>query len=716
MKIKYILLTAIAGLFMNACQDLDTVPVGQLGNDELYGNKYGVQALLTRFYNYLPIEDFGFYAGENFGNGGSNNWEAYKGSLTQASGEVADDWGGVQTGDNPKYWEWGRVREINTFITTFAGYKDNFTDADYNNILGEARFLRAFIYFAMVKRYGGIPIITEVQDPLAPLETIQTPRATEYDSWKFIHDDLQFAIDNLYDKQVDTKNVSQPNKANKYTAAALMSRAMLYAGTIAKYTQYLQLDAEAAIIGGFAGIAPDKANEFFQYAYDAGKLIIDKGPYELYKKYPSDLATNYAQLFLDNTSKENIFVKIFDDQAPGNTRLRHCYDAMMSPNPDMGSGPGSHCSPTLELMMLYDFPALTEAPNGLDTAYAPIRFPDRERFVHGNIKIRNSADGSIVQGNGITIEPRLRGTVYFHGDELRGTKFDIQRGAFLTYPATWTAGASGDGQSGYEPANRTVTTKKIGDEDGFYNEGNRLLGQNANNREFTYKLPPATTGVLPSGTKITTAGRHGIHEGNGSENNTYTGVFTRKYVDPNLPVNRVNLFQSETDWIVFRLGEIYLNTAEAAYELGKKQEAFDNYIRPIRERAGCITANPYKAAPADVSTKAVNGYPLYTHSTPYAIDENLQFIRDERQRELAFENHRWWDLRRWRTCNQVLENFRPRALMCYYVADTKDWIFLNHFHKGGKTYSATNKNIYWMPIPQDEINNNPNLLPKNPLR
>ncbi|GHT12079.1 glycan metabolism protein RagB [Bacteroidia bacterium] len=701
MKTKYIILTAIAGLFMSACQDLNTVPVGQLGEAELYTDEYGAQALLTRFYNYLPIEDFGFYANDNFGNGGSNNWEAYKNSLTQASGEVADDWGGVQTNDNPKYWEYGRVREINTFITIFKTHQADFEEAKFNNILGEAHFLRAFIYFAMVKRYGGIPIVTEVQDPLAPLESLQTPRATEYDSWKFIHDDLQFAIDNLAEEQT-MANRKQPNRANKYTAAALMSRAMLYAGTIAKYTQYLGLDADPAVVGGFAGISPDKANEFFQYAYDAGNLIINSGRYELYKKYPDDLATNYAQLFLDNTSRENIFVKVFDDQVSGNTRLRHCYDAMMSPNPDMGSGPGTHCSPTLELMLLYDFPALTEAPNGLDTTYAPIRFPDRETFTKDNIKIRSGADGTIHQGAGITVEPRLQGTVYFHGDELRGAKFDIQRGAFLTYPNTWTAGASGNGESGWAPANIPVEANP----DGTYKSGNRILGKNANERTYT----------LPSGEVITTAGRHGIHDNNGSENNTYTGVFTRKYVDPALPISRAVLFGSETDWIVFRLGEIYLNVAEAAYELGKKQEAFDKYIQPIRERAGSINVNPYKGAPADVSQKPIIGYPIYTFSTPYAIDENLQFIRDERQRELAFENHRWWDIRRWRTCNQILDHFRPRGLMCYYVADTKDWVYLNHFHKGGKEYDARNKNIYWMPIPQDEINKNPNLLPKNPLR
>src|SRR3546814_7830616 len=47
---------------------------------------------------------------------------------------------------------------------------------------------------------------------------------------------------------------------------------------------------------------------------------------------------------------------------------------------------------------------------------------------------------------------------------------------------------------------------------------------------------------------------------------------------------------------------------------------------------------------------------------PYQLEKSLQFIRDERARELYGENHWWWDLRRWRTADQVLNNFRPNML------------------------------------------------------
>jgi len=688
MKAKCILITAILGFALSACHDLELAPIGQLFEPELYGNEYGVKKLLTRFYNYLPIEDFDYYHTSTGYFGGSNAWEAYKYSQAQGSGECACDWGGVNNNIN-NYWAYDRLREINTFILTYPKFKENFLESTYNTFMGEARFLRAFIFFGMVKRYGGIPIITEIQDPLAPLETLQVPRNTEYECWKFIYDDLKFAIDNM----PETRS-GEPWRANKYIAAALMSRAMLYAGSSAQYTQYAGYDDDEAVVGGFAGMTPDKAQEFFQYSYDASNLIINSGQYSLYMKYPDNLAENFAQIFLDKTSPENIFVEVYYSQAPGGTQLRHCYDAMMSPVPDMASDVGSHCAPTLELMMLYDFPALTTAPNGLDTAYAPIRFNDKSDFAGDNVTVRSVPDGKLHTGT--HMEPRLKGTVYFDGMELRGYQFDVFRGIYLTYPSSWTAGFSGNGD-------RTPNVMPNSDE-------NRKLGSNMTNRTFVWADAPGGSKTL------TTAGRHGIFNSNGSENNTYTGVYTRKYIDPNLPASKAKLFQSETDWIVFRLGEIYLNAAEAAYELGKRQEAFDKYIQPIRHRAGCIVENPYKGAPADVSQMdTLESYPMYRYTNPYPIDENLQFIRDERYRELAYENHRFWDLRRWRNTDAVLNNYRPRALMAYYIADEDKWIYLNHYHKGGKTYTSS-KESYWAGISSSEITKNPNLLPRNPGR
>lgn len=636
MKIKLILFTLIFGFAVSSCQELELKPKGILGEPELFGTAYGVQKYFVQSYMNLPIEDFIYYAANSPTNnmgykgympGNNNYWQAYKNSLASMSGEIYG-WNVDIKEEGVGYWPYNDIRIVNVFINNFPNYKSKYDDATYNSLMGEARFLRAFFYQGMAKRYGGVPIISEVQDPInTPAEELQVPRATEYDTWKFIYEDLKFAMENMSPTSIS-------GRANKYVAAALMSRSMLYAGRVAKYTRYLGFDTEAAMQGGFIGMDPSKAEEFFQYAYDAG-LMIKNGPYALYTKNYPDKATNFANLFLDKSSSENLLVKGYDAITFG-----HCYDALMSPNPDFSSFVGAEGGPVLQFMQMYDFPALT------DEQGKPVRFAKRS-------DIKNE------------MEPRLQGTCYFDGDELRGKTFDIQRGIYVKY-----TGTTADAQNGSNAAPINSTKNRI--------LGNK--GQKYNNVLIT--------------------GNHGFFANKGGENNAMMGAFIRKYMDVNLPTNLVKVNKSSTSWIVFRLGEIYLNTAEAAYELGKRTEAFD-YIQAIRERAGCKVTRPA----IDQTTISNYGYP---------IEAGLQFIRDERGRELYGENHYWWDLKTWRITDQVLNNRYLRALACYYVFDEGKYIYLDEINKDNRTKTASKRAAYEK-IPQGEINKNPKLLPQNPL-
>jgi len=626
MKIKLLLFTLLFGLTIYSCQELELEPKGILGEPELFGTAFGVQKYFVQLYAKLPIEDFIYYVNQGYQPGNKNKWEAYKNSLAHMSGEIYG-WNVNMNEAGVGYWPYDDIRVVNQFINNFPNYKDKYEAATYNSLLGEAHFLRAFFYQGMAKRYGGIPIITEVQDPInMSAEELQVPRATEYDTWKFIYDDLKFAMENM-------SATSVTGRANKYVAAALMSRSMLYAGRIAKYTQYLGFEADEAMAGGFIGIDPAKADEFFQYAYDAGKFV-ETGPYALYNNLP-DKADNFANLFLDKSSSENLFVKGYDGIEFG-----HCYDALMSPFPDFSSFVGAQGGPVLQHLQLYDFPSLVDE-NG-----KPRRFDNR-----GDIKKE--------------MEPRLLGTCYFDGDELRGKTFDIQRGIYVSFDGT-----AADAQNGSNNAP-------------INNPSNRILGN------FGQKYE----GVLITG-------RHGMFANRGAPNNAFMGAFMRKYVDVNRPTDLVKVNKSTTSWIVFRLAEIYLNTAEAAYELNKKAEAF-NYVEMIRERAGCKVTRPA----IDESVSTTYGYP---------IEAGLQFIRDERGRELFTENHYWWDLKTWRIADQVLNNRYLRALTCYYVFEEDKYIYIDEINRNNRTVTASQK-AYYERIPQGEINKNPNLLPQNPL-
>ncbi|SKB28057.1 Starch-binding associating with outer membrane [Parapedobacter luteus] len=643
MKKTFLTYITLLGGLLFSCQDLNLEPKGILGEPELFGNEYGVKKYFAGIYNYLPIEDFLYY-GTNSDNAyrPNNYWEAGKFSQGNMSGEFFNTWVGVDN-DGFAYWPYDRIRDVNTFIENFPTYRDNYTDADFNKLMGEAHFLRAFFYFGLAKRYGGIPIIKEVQNPLAGAETLNVSRSTEYDTWKFIYEDLKYAVDNMTES-------SESGRANKYVAAALLSRTMLYAGSIAKYSQYLGFESEAATQAGLAGMDPAQANEFFQYCVDAGK-VVEAGPYSLYTRGYPDKATNFANLFLDPASSESIFIKDYDMTSPGNNRLRHSYDALMSPQPDMSSFVGAESYPPLDFMELYEMPAYTN-PDG-----TPIRFDSR-----GDIR------------NGM--EPRMRGTMYFDGDELRGKTFSIQKGIYRSYN-----GLAADAQGGSNGAP-------------INSGGNRILG----GRGWTTEINGATYNIT---------GAHGHFDDQGGENNGWGAAFVRKYINPDMATSDVREYRSDQHWVVFRLGEIYLNTAEALYELGNRDEAFD-YIEKIRDRAGAQLVRPA----IDVIT--TNRGTINNANYPYAVEKSLQFIRDERARELYGENHWWWDLRRWRTADQVLNQFRHRVLSCYYVADEGKYIYLDEDNRYNRSWTAS-KQCYYEPIPWGEIGKNGNLLPQNPL-
>jgi hypothetical protein len=317
----------------------------------------------------------------------------------------------------------------------------------------------------------------------------------------------------------------------------------------------------------------------------------------------------------------------------------------------MSSFVGSESYPPFDFMELYDMTAYTN-PDG-----TPVRFDNRSDIKKD-------------------MEPRMKGTMYFDGDVLRGKTFSIQKGIYKTY-----TGLAADAQAGSNAAP-------------INSNGNRILGARG-----------ATTTI--NGVTLTITGAHGHFDNGGGENNGWGAAFVRKYINPALPLSLVKDYGSGQHWVVFRLGEIYLNTAEALYELDKRPEAFD-YIEKIRLRAGAKVARP------TIDQTMTNIGTINKANYPYQLEKSLQFIRDERVRELYGENHWWWDIRRWRTVDQVLNNFRPRVLSAYYVANEGKYIYLDEANRLNRAWTAEKRSVY-EPIPGGEIAKNNKLLPNNPL-
>ena len=650
---KYLFGAALLGMTFTACEDLDLESKGNIDETVLFKSDAGVQKYLARIYNDLPIEDFNYgVSGDQPGycKHDGNQWQALKSYSGSCSGETAGRSGSYSGAEDYDYWPYDNIRLINNFMEALPRYEENFTAEAYENLLGEARCLRAFYYFGMVKRYGGVPIVTEVQDPFADKEELQLPRATEYETWKFIHDDLAYAMEHA---STDRENTT---RVNRYVAAALMSKAMLYAGSIAKYGGTVGTTGPA-VEAGLQGMSESDAKEFFQYSYDAAKFLQESGRFALHTG--SDKVQAYCEVFIgDNKSDEDIFVKKFGDIVDQVTLdhmgLLHCWDGMILPKgPGLSQNVGCAIQPVWETIGLFEHPALVDE-NG-----RPVRFNSLADFA-----------------NSPELEPRAKADFFFPGmtEPVSGTVIDLQAGVYKSYPGT-----AEDGCPEANSSNYTETYRVQAGNQGSY----QVIG----------------------GVNMKVSGDHGLGTSRGDEDYGYTGAFIRKYMDYTAPATVRVLFGSHSAFKAFRYGEILCNWAEAAYELGLidensalKREAID-HINELRDRAG---AHPYtlKLVPEDVGTETIG----------YALDENLQFIRDERARELCFENQHFWDLRRWRSGDALFQQFWPHTLMGYYVADEGKYIFLNEFETHIGRRVTWQKSNYYRQIPAGEINKNPLLV------
>lgn len=140
----------------------------------------------------------------------------------------------------------------------------------------------------------------------------------------------------------------------------------------------------------------------------------------------------------------------------------------------------------------------------------------------------------------------------------------------------------------------------------------------------------------------------------------------------------------DTDYIEFRLGEMYMNAAEAAYELGEMDKV-ETYINRIRNRADM---------------------PTFSQS-----ELSREVVRDERQRELVLEQHRYWDLRRWRIAHEVLDGKRVKGLRFTYHYNEDEYdVRLVNAESSARTFQERH---YYLPLGSSRISSNPALV-ENP--
>jgi starch-binding outer membrane protein, SusD/RagB family len=175
-------------------------------------------------------------------------------------------------------------------------------------------------------------------------------------------------------------------------------------------------------------------------------------------------------------------------------------------------------------------------------------------------------------------------------------------------------------------------------------------------------------------------------DGRDNWNASKTGYYLYKFIDERFPIDNPWDVAGLQPWIYLRYAEILLNYAEAQNEAAGPDGSVYDAINDIRTRAGMPDL------PLGLSQDAMR-----------------QAIRHERQVELAFEEHRFYDVRRWKIAMET-EN-EP----AYGVQITKDdggnLLYERKVALDGRNFQEKH---YWLPIPRSEILSSNNKLQQSP--
>lgn len=182
-----------------------------------------------------------------------------------------------------------------------------------------------------------------------------------------------------------------------------------------------------------------------------------------------------------------------------------------------------------------------------------------------------------------------------------------------------------------------------------------------------------------------TPGGKDSKDGPSNWNTSKTGYYLRKFMDDNLPIVNPWGIAGTQPWFYLRYAEILLNYAEAQNEaVGPDLSVYDA-INKIRFRAGMPDLE-----------KGLS-------------QEDMRLaIRRERRIEMAFEEQRYYDVRRWKIADQV-EN-----TPAYGISVTKEGDVFHYTRITAITGKHFEEKQYWLPIPREEILASDNRLKQNP--
>lgn len=365
-KIKTIALITLA-IVINSCEkDLDLAPLDQLSPATFWKSGDDWRYWANNYYGNLGSHASGTLdLNSDFSMGqGTNSISAGTYLLTQTDGV----WNG----------SYSTIRSLNIAIAQYNEAPPEIqTEAE--RYVAEIRFFRAWTYFGLLKRFGGVIIVDEPLD--IDSEELFSARSSRAEVADFILADLDWAISRL--PSHDEINDSEIGRVSADAAHAFKSRVGLFEGTWQKYH------------GG------SESGRFLETSINAANAVINSGNFNLYDDMGAD---SYYFLFLD------------EGQGSSETILARRYDTGLNQTHNTSRWVDTqHAAPTKNLADLYvctDGLPIEDSPLFQGRATLSSEFENRDWRMLGTIMkpgtIRNVDGNDIEQrpvigtGNGLT--------------------------------------------------------------------------------------------------------------------------------------------------------------------------------------------------------------------------------------------------------------------------------------------------------------------------
>lgn len=281
MKTKYILIFLFAGsgFFLNSCKDyleVDRFFSDRQSEERIFNNRDYTEQWLAYCYNQLLDDNLEIghkqytvtnYADDMFYNEGGNG----------------DDYRKFKFGEYDYNWykgSWSQsytgIRQASVMINAM-GKGNNFTEEQITQYKAEARFIRAYLYWLLLRKYGPVPIMPEKgADYEQNYDDLSTPRNTYDEVANYISSEMVLAAKDLPMKR-DNRNIARPTRG---AALATRAKALLFAASpLANGNTEMAdfVDDQGKIL-----ISQQNSNEKWAVAAAACKDVIELKAYKLY--------------------------------------------------------------------------------------------------------------------------------------------------------------------------------------------------------------------------------------------------------------------------------------------------------------------------------------------------------------------------------------------------------------------------------------------------